>query len=133
MQVFKEARNRYTQAVRVAKARYFKLKFASCSANSKNFWDTVKTMENKNTSSQLPMSLKLGNNITTNKFMIIENFNKHFAEAGHAFHLAAGPPANCSTTPAATQPHPPLHPLLSVEGVAKSGPLQINLDPNFLK
>ena len=41
MQVFKEARNRYTQAVRVAKARYFKLKFASCSANSEKFWAAV--------------------------------------------------------------------------------------------
>jgi hypothetical protein len=42
MQLFREARNQYnTQAVREAKASFFKQKFASCNTNSKKFWDTV--------------------------------------------------------------------------------------------
>ena len=41
MQLFREARNQYTQAVRKAKASLFKQKFASCSTNSKKIWDTV--------------------------------------------------------------------------------------------
>lgn len=78
MQLFKETRNRYTQAVREAKASFYKHKFASCSTNPKKFWDTVKLMENKNTSAQLPMALKLGDIVTTNKSTTIEGFYKHF-------------------------------------------------------
>jgi hypothetical protein len=35
MQLFREARYYYTQAVRKAKASFFKQKFASCNTNSK--------------------------------------------------------------------------------------------------
>ena len=52
------------------------------------------------TSSQLPIALRLGNTVTTDKSMIIENFNKHFSTAGHGF-LLATPAATC---PAATCP-----------------------------
>jgi hypothetical protein len=79
MQLFREVRNQYTQAVWKAKASFFKQKFASCSTNSKMFWDTVKPMENKSTSSQLPTALRLGNTVTIDKSTIIENFNKHFS------------------------------------------------------
>jgi hypothetical protein len=41
-------------------------------------------MENKSTYSQLPTALRLGNTVTTDKYMIIENFKKHFSTAGHA-------------------------------------------------
>jgi hypothetical protein len=56
-------------------------------------------MENKSTSSQLPTALRLGNTVTTDKSMIIENFNKHFSTAGHAFRLATPTSANSSTPP----------------------------------
>uniref|UniRef100_A0AAZ3Q9I4 WD repeat domain phosphoinositide-interacting protein 2 n=1 Tax=Oncorhynchus tshawytscha TaxID=74940 RepID=A0AAZ3Q9I4_ONCTS len=46
--------------LRKAKASFFRQKFASCSSNSKKFWDTVKSMENKSTSSHLPTALRLG-------------------------------------------------------------------------
>lgn len=87
-QLFREARNRYTQAVRNAKVGFFKQKFATCKTNSRKFWDIVKTMENKNTSLQLPTAIKLDNIITTDKSSMVENFNKYFAMAGCAFHLA---------------------------------------------
>ena len=70
--------------VKKAKARFFNQKCASCSSNFKKFWDTVKSTENKSTSSQLPTALRLGNTDTTDKSMIIENFNKHFSMVGHA-------------------------------------------------
>uniref|UniRef100_A0A8K9WZI4 Reverse transcriptase domain-containing protein n=1 Tax=Oncorhynchus mykiss TaxID=8022 RepID=A0A8K9WZI4_ONCMY len=105
MQLFREVRNQYTQSVRKAKASFFRQKFASCSSNSKNFWDTVKSMENKSTSSQLPTALRLGNTVTTDKSMIIENFNKHFSTAGHAFLLTTPTSANSSAPP--PQPAPP--------------------------
>jgi hypothetical protein len=112
MQLFREVRNQYTQAVRKAKASFFKQKFASCSTNSKKFWDTVKSMENKNTSSQLSTALRLGNTVTTDKSTIIDNFNKHFSTAGHAFHLATPTPVNCPAPPTATRQASPflLHP-----------------------
>jgi hypothetical protein len=37
-------------------------------------------MENKNTYSQLPTALKIGNTLTTDKSTIIENFNKDFLQ-----------------------------------------------------
>ena len=41
----------HSQSVRKAKASFFKQKCASCSSNSQKFWDTLKSMENKSTSS----------------------------------------------------------------------------------
>jgi hypothetical protein len=64
MKQFREVRNRYTQSVRKAKASFFKQKFAPYSSNSKKFWDTVKSIENESTSSQLPTALRLGNTVT---------------------------------------------------------------------
>jgi hypothetical protein len=102
MQRFREVRNKYTQAVRKAKPSFFEQKFAYCSTNSKMFRDTVESMENKSTSSQLPTALRLGNTVTTNKSTIIENFNKYFSTAGHAFHLATPIPVNSTAPPTAT-------------------------------
>ena len=110
MQLFREVRNQYAQSVRIAKASFFKQKFASCRTYSKKLWDTVKSMENKNTSSHLPTALRLGNIVTTDKSMTIENFNKHFSTAGHAFHLATPNLVNSSATPAATCPSLPISP-----------------------
>ena len=69
MQIFREVRNQCTQAVWKAKASFFKQKFASYSTNSKRFCDSVKSLENKCTSSQLPTALRLGNTVTTDKSM----------------------------------------------------------------
>jgi hypothetical protein len=61
-------------------------------------------MENKTTSSQLPTALRLGNTVTTDKSLIIENFKKHFFfTAVHAFHLATTTPVNSPTPPKADQ------------------------------
>ena len=62
-------------------------------------------MENKSTSSQLLTALRLGNTVTTDKSTIIENFNKHFSTAGHAFHLATPTPVNSPALPTATRPN----------------------------
>uniref|UniRef100_A0A8K9X1H2 Reverse transcriptase domain-containing protein n=1 Tax=Oncorhynchus mykiss TaxID=8022 RepID=A0A8K9X1H2_ONCMY len=143
MQLFREARNHYTQAVRKAKASFFKQKFASCNTNSKKFWDTVKSMENKNTSSQLPTALKIGNTVTTDKSTIIEHFNKHFSTAGHAFHLATPTPVNSTAPPTATRPSLPhfsfsqIHSADVLKELQNLDPYKSagldNLDPFFLK
>uniref|UniRef100_A0A8K9Y4M0 Reverse transcriptase domain-containing protein n=1 Tax=Oncorhynchus mykiss TaxID=8022 RepID=A0A8K9Y4M0_ONCMY len=143
MQLFREARNHYTQAVRKAKASFFKQKFASCNTNSKKFWDTVKSMENKNPSSQLPTALKIGNTVTTDKSTIIENFNKHFSTAGHAFHLATPTPVNSTAPPTTTRPSLPhfsfsqIHSADVVNELQNLDPYKSagldNLDPFFLK
>jgi hypothetical protein len=132
MQLVREVRNKYTQAVRKAKASFFKQKFASCSTNSKTFWDTVKSMENK----------RLGNTVTTDKSTIIENFNKHFSTAGHAFHMATPTPVNCPAPSTATRKSPlhfsftqiqiadVLKELQNLDPYKSAG--QDNLDPLFL-
>uniref|UniRef100_A0A8K9Y233 Reverse transcriptase domain-containing protein n=1 Tax=Oncorhynchus mykiss TaxID=8022 RepID=A0A8K9Y233_ONCMY len=128
-----------TMSVRKAKASFFKQKFASCSSNYKRFWDTVKSMENKSTSSQLPTALRLGNTVTTDKSMIIEMFNKHFSTAGHAFLLTTPTPANSSASPAATRPSLPSFSFTQIQTANVLKELQIksagldNLDPLFLK
>jgi hypothetical protein len=143
MQLFREVRNKYTHPVRKAKASFFKQKCASCSTNSKKFWDTVKSMENKSTSSQMPTALRLGNTVTTNKSTIIENFNKHFSTAGHAFHLATPTPVNfpAPSTETSQSPHHFSFTQIQIADVLKelhnldpykSARLD-NLDPLFLK
>uniref|UniRef100_A0A8C7NVK1 Reverse transcriptase domain-containing protein n=1 Tax=Oncorhynchus mykiss TaxID=8022 RepID=A0A8C7NVK1_ONCMY len=142
MQLFREVRNKYTQAVK-AMASFFKQKFATCGTNSKKFWDTVKSMENKSTSSQLPTALRLGNTVTTDKSTIIENSNKHFSTAGHAFHMATPTPVNCPAPSTATRqsPHHFSFTQIQIADVLKelkhldpykSAGLD-NLDPLFLK
>uniref|UniRef100_A0A8K9V6X6 Reverse transcriptase domain-containing protein n=1 Tax=Oncorhynchus mykiss TaxID=8022 RepID=A0A8K9V6X6_ONCMY len=97
-------------------------------------------MEYKSTSSQLPTALRLCNTVTTDKSMIIENFNKHFSTAGHAFLLATPTLANSSAPTRSYSPKPPqllLYPnpdSRCSERAAKPGPVQIRggdtLDPN---
>jgi hypothetical protein len=128
MQPFRQVRNQYTQAVRKAKASFFKQKFASCSTNSKKFWDTVKSIENKSTSSQLSTGLRLGNTVTTNKSTIIENFNKHLSTAGHAFHLANPTLFNSPASPTATCPKLPHFSFTQIQIADVLKVLQ-NLDP----
>jgi hypothetical protein len=100
-------------------------------------------MENKSTSSQLPTALRLGNTITTDKSMIIENFKKHFSTAGHAFHLATPTPVNSlapHTVTRSSLPHfsftkiqiADVLKVLHILDPFKSAWLD-NLDPLFLK
>uniref|UniRef100_A0A8C7CXQ1 Reverse transcriptase domain-containing protein n=1 Tax=Oncorhynchus kisutch TaxID=8019 RepID=A0A8C7CXQ1_ONCKI len=100
-------------------------------------------MENKNTSSQLPTALKIGNTVTTDKSTIIENFNKHFSTAGHAFHLATPTPGNSTAPPTATRPSLPhfsfsqIHSADVLKELQNLDPYKSagldNLDPFFLK
>ena len=104
---------------------------------------SVKSMENESTSFQLPTALRLGNTVTTDKFTIIENFNKHFSTAGHAFHLATLTPVNSPAPPTATCPSLPHFSFTQIQiadvlkelqnlDPYKSAGLD-NLDPLFLK
>jgi hypothetical protein len=100
-------------------------------------------MENKSTSSQLPTALRLGNIVTTDKFTIIEHFNKHFSTAGHAFHLATATPVNSPALPTATRPNLPHFSFTQIQKADVLKELQNldpyksagldNLDPVFLK
>lgn len=142
-QHFREARNRYTQAVRNVKASFFKQKFANCSTNSRKFWDTVKSMENKNTCAQLSTALKIDNTIIIDKPYMVENFNKHFAMVGRAFHLANPTLINTSSPSVALSKNLPhfsfahvqiadvLRELQHLDPFKSSG--LDNLDPSFLK
>ena len=88
-------------------------------------------MENNSTSSQLSTALRLGNTVTTDKSTIIENFNKQFSTAGHAFHLST-PTRSTALYPLQQLAKPPLfllHPnpdSRCSEIAAKSGPLHIS-------
>ncbi|CAB1312109.1 unnamed protein product, partial [Coregonus sp. 'balchen'] len=71
-------RNKCIQAIRKAKVSYFKEQFSLCGSNPKKFWTTVKDLENKPSSSQLPMSLNVDDVVVTDKQHMAELFNHHF-------------------------------------------------------
>ena len=60
-------RNKCTQAIRKAKGSYFKENFSLCGSNPKKFCKTMKDLENKPSSSQLPMSLNVDDVVVTDK------------------------------------------------------------------
>ncbi|CAB1340226.1 unnamed protein product, partial [Coregonus sp. 'balchen'] len=62
---FRQMRNKCTQAIWKVKVSYFKEQFALCESNPKKFWKTVKDLENKPSSSQLPMSLNADDVVVT--------------------------------------------------------------------
>lgn len=113
-QSFRELRNRCTQSIRRAKATHFKHQFSTCGPDPKLFWKTVKSMENKNTSSQLPTAIKFDDIVTSDKNTMVNCFNKHFVRAGHAF--SATTPISTVTPPPPPQVHKfplPYTPLVS--------------------
>ncbi|CAB1321570.1 unnamed protein product, partial [Coregonus sp. 'balchen'] len=73
-----QIRKKCTQAIRKAKVSYFKEQVSLCGSNPKKFWKTVKDLENKHFSSQLPMSLNVGDVVVTDKERTAELFNHHF-------------------------------------------------------
>jgi len=100
-------------------------------------------MGNKNSFAQLPTALKLDNITTTDKPSMVENFNKHFAMAGHAFHLANPTITNGSSPSVASCnsfSHFSFAPVQTVDVLRelqhldpfKSAGLD-NLDPSFLR
>ena len=64
---FRQMRNKCTQAIRKAKVSYFKEQFSLGGSKPKKFWKTVKDLENKPSSSQLPMSLNVDDVFVTDK------------------------------------------------------------------
>ena len=84
-------RNKCTQAIRKAKVSYFKEQFSLCGSNPKKFWKTVKDLENKPSSSQLPMSLNVDDVVVTDKKHMAELFNHHFIKSGFLFDSAMPP------------------------------------------
>ena len=85
---FRQMTNKCTQAIRKAKVSYFKEQFSLCGANPKRFWKTVKDLENKPSSSQLPMSLKGDDVVVIDKKHMTELFNLSGLCGRLASHLA---------------------------------------------
>ena len=71
----------------------------------------VEDLENKPSSSQLPMSLKVDDVVVTGKKHMAELFSQHFIESGFLFDSAMPPcPSNISSSPSpsnATTPDAP--------------------------
>ncbi|CAB1313533.1 unnamed protein product, partial [Coregonus sp. 'balchen'] len=107
---FRQMRNKCTQAIRKAKVSYFKEQFSLSGSNPKKFWKTVKDLENKPSSSQLPMSLNV-DDVVTDKGHMAELFNHYFIKSGFLFDSAMPHcPSNISSSPTpsnATSPDAP--------------------------
>ena len=63
--MFRQIRNKCTQAIQKANVSYFKEQFSLYGSNPKKFWKTVKDLENKPSSSQLLVSLKVDDVVIT--------------------------------------------------------------------
>lgn len=130
-QCFRGLRNKCTQSIRKAKANYYKQQFTTCGPDPKLFWKTVKTMENKNTSSQLPTAIKSEDIVISDKAIMVDCFNKHFVRAGHAF-AAATPTSTANLTASGSGTGPPLDtPNFSFQPVEEREVLRelLKLDP----
>ena len=108
---FRQMRNKCTQYIHKAKVSYFKEQFSLCGSNPKKFCKTVKDLENKSSSSQLPMSLNVDDVEFTGKKHMAELFNHHFIKSGFLFDSAMPPClSNISSSPIpsnATSPDTP--------------------------
>jgi hypothetical protein len=68
-----------------------------CGSNRKKFWKTVKDLENKPSSSQLPVSFKVDDVVVTDKKHMAELFNHQYIKSGFLFDSAMHPcPSNIS-------------------------------------
>jgi hypothetical protein len=117
---FWQMRNKYTQAIWKAKVIYFKEQCSLCGSNPKIFWKMVKDLENKPSSTQLPMSLNVDDVVVTDKEHMAEHFNRHFIKSGFLFYAAMPPcPSNISSSPipsnAAIPDAPPPFPPASLQ------------------
>jgi hypothetical protein len=93
-------RNKGTQAIQKAKVSYFKEHFSLYGSKPKKFWKTVKVLENKSSSSQLPMSLNVDDVVVTDKKNMAKLFNHRFIKLGFLFDSAMPPcPSNISSSP----------------------------------
>ena len=57
----------------------------SVGSNPKMFWKTVKDLENKPSSSQLPMSINVDDVVVTDRKHMAELFNHHLIKSGFLF------------------------------------------------
>ncbi|CAB1315477.1 unnamed protein product, partial [Coregonus sp. 'balchen'] len=100
LKVWVHSSNPDVLSIRKAKASYFKEQFSLCGSNPKKFWKTIKDLEDKPSSSQLPMSLNVDDVVVTDKEHMAELFNHYFIKSGFLFDSAMPPcPSNISSSP----------------------------------
>ena len=100
--LFRQIRNKATQAVRRAKAGYFIEQFTLSGSTPSTFWKTVRKLENK--PSTRPLSLKVDDLIVTDKNSMADIFNQHFIKSGFVFESLN--PSSISKTPEPLSPTP---------------------------
>ena len=86
---FREIRNKFTSKVREAKSNYHLNLLSNSYSNPTLFWKAFKSSTSNSTTS-IPSSIMLGNNILQNPTEICAAFNNHFATAGHIFEEGSG-------------------------------------------
>lgn len=87
----------------------------------KKFWNTIKILENKNTSSHPPTLIKSENVVVTDKSKIVDSFNRYFAKAGYAYEKSIPSSNNSSHSPSSVNHSPPPgHPTFSFQPILEA-------------
>jgi hypothetical protein len=120
-------RNKCTQAIWKAKVSYFKEQFSLC-VKFKKFWKMVKDLENKPSSSQLPMSLNVDDVVVTDK----EHMALMITSLSQDSYLTPCPP-NISSSPTPSDVTIPDSPPSCPPDPLQSFPLQVVTDSEVLK
>ena len=92
--LFRQTRNKATQAVRQAKSNYFQTQFTQSNSDPNAFWKTVRKLENK--PSSLPLSLKVDGLVIADKAAMADTFNSHFVNSGVTHDTPIAPTASPS-------------------------------------
>lgn len=81
--VYKSHRNKYTNAIRSAKKKYFSDEFSRCSNNIKSTWKVInQLLQRERATAQLPSVFRNGEDFINNPFDIAEQFNDFFVNIG---------------------------------------------------
>lgn len=91
---FRQLRNKYTLAVRIAKVTYFKQQLSLSGSSAQKCQKTVKDLENQPSSSELPLAINVDNIKASDKTYMAHLFNTHFIKSGSLF---TKPPCSLNT------------------------------------
>ena len=79
---YKNFRNRLNKLIRIAEKSYYAEKFEAYKSNSKQTWQTIRQILNKNDRIPVTDSFRNGNDEITDKYAIVGKFNEYFVNIG---------------------------------------------------
>ena len=80
--LFKMQRNKVNQLVKCAREAYYKTKLQQCGSSTKDSWRTLNSLLGQARGNKVCDEFLIGESITTDKHVIVEEFNQYFTSVG---------------------------------------------------